>query len=296
MPTSKFLVTGGCSTLSARSIARTRKVCGPVTSSAISYGDSHCSHGWLSIWQSKLSTGSFAANDTVVVVSNSIVEVTRFMIVVCGAVLSTTTSHVQLTGEASRLNWRSTARARKKWSPARRSVYSTGSGHSAHGSASSAHSKVAFGSSLARTKVAMAPPSGSWAKLGLDGLRRSCVSGGASSTTLQVWVEIGGSAASSGTSTRTSKVYWPRIRPLYVFGERHGENAPSSDVPFSISPDSEHSYMSAPGAEKTNVADLASVVIGGADVIVTGGAPPTISQLNSAGLRSTLPAASRARP
>jgi hypothetical protein len=53
--------------------------------------------------------------------------------------------------------------------------------------------------------------------------------------------------------------------------------------------------MSRPGAEKVNVALVLSVVNGGADWISTAGAVPSTFQLYSAGVGSTLPAASFAR-
>src|SRR5688500_11884894 len=96
-----------------------------------------------------------------------------------------------------------------------------------------------------------------------------------------------GSAHSSGTRTLTSNVWGPSGTPLYVFGETHSENAP---------PSSAHSYWrSRPLAANTNVAVLLSVVTSGPDEIMGGGAMPEMLQLHSAGVGSTLPAASLAR-
>ena len=79
----------------------------------------------------------------------------------------------------------------------------------------------------------------------------------------------------------------PSGSPLYVFGEEHGENVPVSSA---------HSYLSSrPLAEKANVALVLSVRASGAESMVTGGARPWTSQLYSAGVGSTLPAASLAR-
>ena len=78
----------------------------------------------------------------------------------------------------------------------------------------------------------------------------------------------------------------PIARPVYVFGEAHGAK------PSSLS--SEHSNV-APGwfASKVNVADVLSVSSAGNVRIVDSGAGVT-RQLWTAGVGSTLPAASRA--
>src|SRR5688500_18844963 len=60
MPTSNAREAGGCSTLSARSIARTRNTWLPGVRSLYSIGESHCSNGCESSWHSKLETGSLA--------------------------------------------------------------------------------------------------------------------------------------------------------------------------------------------------------------------------------------------
>src|SRR5687767_3094846 len=113
------------------------------------------------------------------------------------------------------------------------------------------------------------------------------VSGAALSTTVHWYLVISGSGCSSATSTRTSKVWMPSGTPLYVFGETHGEKTPVSSA---------HSYWRLrPSAPNTNVAVRFSVVTSGPEVMATAGAGPTTSQLHSAGVASTLPAASFAR-
>ena len=84
-----------------------------------------------------------------------------------------------------------------------------------NGALSSAHSNVTGASLLSKAKVAMAPPpSGSVSKLGLVGPNTIVVSGGVPSTTVHSWSVSSGSAASSGTSTRTANVCGPIGRPL----------------------------------------------------------------------------------
>jgi hypothetical protein len=139
-------------------MARTRNRWLPGVRSVYSMGDSHCSNGSASIWHSKSVTGSLAVKLKVAVKVPSSELTTALLIVVTGAVESSTTVHAQWAGLGSTASCRSTARTRRKWSPGVRSVNSAGSGHSVKAAPSRAHSKVAIGSSLSKAKVAMAVP------------------------------------------------------------------------------------------------------------------------------------------
>ena len=104
-----------------------------------------------------------------------------------------------------------------------------------------------------------------------------------------------GSAASSGTRTRTSKVCVPCGRPTYVFGSGQGPKLPFVLVvppcPFGTWLESRHSYWSSrPSALKSNVAVVLSVGLAGSGgTSVTGGARPPTSHANSTGVSSTWP-------
>src|SRR5918999_219277 len=110
----------------------------------------------------------------------------------------------------------SIARTRKVCSPTVRSVYSAGGSHSANGSASSEDSKVELGSLLPRAKFAVL------LSVVAGGPKSIVVAGAVRSALSHVYVAISGSAAASGSSTRTSKVCTPIGTPLLVFGDVHG--------------------------------------------------------------------------
>src|ERR687895_1588851 len=109
-------------------------------------------------------------------------------------------------------------------------------------------------------------------------------------TTVHSHVAIGEATdAFSPSNTRTSNVCSPSGRPLYAFGDRHGENSPPSRA---------HSYRpfgTVPSAANSKLALRISVVRSGPEVMRTGSGMEATSQLHSAGVRSTLPMASTAR-
>src|SRR5918999_2191902 len=86
-PTANACSTGGCSTLSDRSIARTRKTWLPAFMSEYSIGDSHCSNGCESSWHSKRLTGSLAVQLAKTSNTPSTAMTLTFEIVVTGGVV-----------------------------------------------------------------------------------------------------------------------------------------------------------------------------------------------------------------
>ena len=204
-----------------------------------------------------------------------------FRISVVGAVRSPATVQTHDAGEASTLPKASTARTWSACGPSLRPVNAEGIGHGVKVLTSRAHSKVAAASSLSKAKTALA------LTVWLSGPKTIAVSGGSSSTTDQVTVVIGASGDSSGTSTRTSKVCEPNGSPPYAFGEVHGENSPALRAHSKVS--------SRPLALNSKVALRLSVRAAGRASISTAGARIWTSHVYTAGVGSTLPAASRAR-
>src|SRR5918992_253548 len=215
-PTANACSTGGCSTLSERSIARTRNTWLPAFTSEYSIGDEHCSNGWESSWHSKRLTCSLAVKLAKTSKTPSTAITLTLLIVVVGGVVSRTTVHRHSAGDVSLTRATSTARTRRMCAPGARPEKVPLLGQLENDAASSAHSKVASGSSLSNTKVAMdCPVSGSTAELGSDGPKTMLVSGGRSSTTVQFHVVTGASPpASSDTYTRTWNVCGPSGTPL----------------------------------------------------------------------------------
>src|SRR5918992_3513080 len=215
-PTANACSTGGCSTLSERSIARTRNTWLPAFTSEYSMGDSHCSNGCESSWHSKRLTCSLAVKLANTSKTPSTAITLTLPIVVAGGVVSRTTVHRHSAGDASLTRETSTARTRRMCAPGARPEKVPLLGQLENDAASSAHSKVASGSSLSNTKVATdAPVSGSTAELSAGGPETMPVSGGRLSTTVQSHGVAGAPLpASSDTYTRTWKVCGPSGTPL----------------------------------------------------------------------------------
>src|SRR5919109_2362816 len=117
-------------------------------------GDEHPENASASSAHSKVAPDSLAmkSNNASVL---SVLAGGPSRIVVVGAVVSTSTVHVQVAGVGSTFKDRSMARAWNVCSPAVRAVYWSGLGHGAKAAPSRAHSKVALGSSLSTAKVAV---------------------------------------------------------------------------------------------------------------------------------------------
>ena len=185
-----------------------------------------------------------------------------------------------------------TERTRKMCGPSARPEYWDGDSHSLNCSPSIAHSNVARFSlaTNAKATVASPPASGSIPPVIGGGPKVICVFRPTDETTLHSYVATGEStAASSPSNTRTWNSCGPSGRPLYAFGEKHGENSP---------PSREHSYRlfgTVPSASNSKRAERSLVVRSGPAVISTGSGIAPTSQLHSAGVRSTLPAPSTAR-
>src|SRR5918999_504589 len=185
-PTSRVVLTGGCSTFRARSIARMRNVCVPGVRSLYSIGESHCSNGCESSWHWNWKTCSLAVKLMTASNTPSIGTTVAFVIVVTGGVVSRTIVQCHSAGEASASSPMSTARTRRTCGPSARPEKTPLLGQSVNATApSSAHSNVACGSSLSKTKVAIDwPDSGSTSELGSDGPKMISVSGATLSTTV----------------------------------------------------------------------------------------------------------------
>ena len=162
MPTLKVWVTGGCSTLPARSTARTRNVWLPTVRSEYSIGASHCSNGSASKAHWNSMTGSLAVKLKIASKTPSMLVTWAVLIVVTGRVVSRMAVQVQLAGLVSTCWATLTARTRRMCGPGSTFSKWDGSGQLVKAAPSSAHWKVASGSLLSKAKIATdSPVSGS---------------------------------------------------------------------------------------------------------------------------------------